>query len=80
MAKRSRKKKKTTAPEWLITRDGYLEAPIGTIVAREGAAPFYKACMAESCPDEWEVPNGVKYYSSGSLAGVERRVLRWGRG
>ena len=79
MARRSRKKK-ATVPEWLISTDEYLEAPIGTIVAREGAAPFYKACMAESCPDEWEGPSGRRYYSSGSLSGVDRRVLRWGRG
>ena len=67
-------------PEWLITTDEYLDAPIGTIVAGEGGKPFYKASLAESCPDEWEGIHGSLYFSSSQLSGADRRVLRWGRG
>ena len=61
-------------PETLITQEDYEDAPVGTIVARNGCSPHTKRY-----PDVWSNMFGHTC-SDEELAGTSRKVLRWGWG
>lgn len=74
-----KKATKNSPPATLTSTDEYLEAPVGTVAALDGAAPIYKTNMAEDCPDDWKGADANSPYQSSQVSGVTRNVLRWGR-
>lgn len=61
-------------PETLRTKDDYENAPVGTIVARDGYSSYVKQAQAV-----WGNAFYDTYHDAG-LAGSSRKVIRWGWG
>ena len=60
-------------PTVLTIEADYRNAPVGTIVAEDGASPWIKDDMGF-----WIVVGDDESETSWAMAGIRRRVLRWG--